>query len=75
MSFPLPVHELPCLPSHCHTQPRPLLHFLWSILESVREEKHMHASCAHPNTPHTLCLSYTNTLGHARKRKRAEEIR
>lgn len=73
MSFPLPV--LPCrgdqhrLPSHCLTQPRPILHFLWSILESVQEEKHMHASSTHTRkhttqSPSFLCLhlqSHTDT--------------
>lgn len=60
MSFPLPLLVLPCqgdpnrLPSHCRTQPRPILHFLWSILESVREEKRMHAS--HTHTCHTHFL-------------------
>lgn len=81
MSFPLPVHALPCqgdqnrLPSHCHTQPRPILHFLWSILESIQEEKHMHArrTHAHNYTTHSLShsLSYTNAHRHTSKCKRA----
>lgn len=83
MSFPLPVLVLPCqgdlnrLPSHCRTQPRPILHFLWSILESVREEKRMHASYTHTHTPsYTLFVlfSYICThITHARKKQKTKE--
>lgn len=65
--------ESPPVPlSHTAT---PILHFLWSILESIQEEKHMHArrTHAHNYTTHSLSrsLSYTNAHRHTSKCKRA----
>lgn len=72
MSFPLPVHKLTLpaqevtnpLPSHCHTQPRLILHFLWSILESIQEYKQTHARHArahtHTHTSHSLTHTHTH---------------
>lgn len=70
MSFPLPVScvtlpgEIPIasrpIVTHSHA---PSLHFLWSILESVQEEKHMHASRSHTHTyiHHTLSVFHAQT--------------
>lgn len=70
MSFPLPVHVLPCLGDKIASHPiathshAPILHFLWSILESVQEEKRMHASGTHAQTRRTLSLSSAHIRKH-----------